>query len=78
MRQKRWMALLAVALASAACDDMLVEEPVSFLTTDTYYRTPAQLESGVLAAYNSVRSTFSATHGQWWGATGLASDQAAM
>ena len=46
--------------AKLRVDDMLVEEPVSFLTTDTYYRTPAQLESGVLAAYNSVRSTFSA------------------
>ena len=75
MRQKLWVAPLALVFAVGGCDDMLVETPQSFLTTSTYYQTAPQLEAGVLAAYNSVRSAFSATHGQWWGATGLASDQ---
>lgn len=65
MRINRWslLAPLAVAVAAAACDDMLTETPKDFLTTDSYYQTPAQMETAVLSAYQPI------TRGdvwEWW------------
>jgi hypothetical protein len=45
---------LALGLALAGCRDLLVESPKSFLTTDNYYRTPAEIEAATLAAYQPL------------------------
>ncbi|HET8654280.1 MAG TPA: RagB/SusD family nutrient uptake outer membrane protein [Longimicrobiaceae bacterium] len=66
---------VALALTLGACDNLLVEDPASFLTTDTYYRTPAEVESGIEGAYGPLFSTFPGANGGFWIALGLASDQ---
>lgn len=71
---KLWVAPLALSLALAGCDDMLTETPKDFLTTDTYYTTPADIEAATLSAYQPI------TGGEvweWWLVldTELASDQ---
>jgi hypothetical protein len=47
---------LALAVALCACSDALVEEPKSFVTTETFYKTQADLQSGVLAIYAQLRT----------------------
>ncbi len=44
--------LLALALAGTACQDILSEDPDSFITSDTYYKTPADLEAAAVAMYS--------------------------
>lgn len=56
MKGYHWIALLALPLALAACDDMLTETPKQFLTTDNYYKTPEDIESATLAAYYPIQS----------------------
>src|SRR3989449_10247683 len=64
---------LSVGLALAACTDLLVEEPQGFTPTDTFYKTGADLNSGTIAIYNSLRGL----QGQGpWTTLELASDQA--
>lgn len=61
----KWLlaAPLALSLSAGGCDDMLTETPKDFLTTDNYYRTPGQMETAVLSAYQPI------TRGdvwEWW------------
>lgn len=63
MNRRAWIAPLVLALGLGGCDDLLTETPKSFLTTDSYYRTPADIESATLSAYQPI------TRGdvwEWW------------
>lgn len=46
------MLLLALTVTTAGCDDMLTESPDAFITSDTYYKTPADLEAAAVAMYS--------------------------
>lgn len=50
----------SLTLGLAACDDLLTETPKNFLTTDSYYQTPEQMEVAVLSAYQPI------TRGDVW------------
>ena len=64
---------LSLALSVvAACS--LTEEPTSFLTTDTFFQTEADLKSAVMAAYSPMRSN-NLFNGWPWLSLELASDQ---
>ena len=71
---------MSVVLTAAACDSLLVEEPQGFTTTDTFYRTGADLNSATIAIYAAYRPGFGAFGGLHgfgnWTAPELASDQA--
>jgi starch-binding outer membrane protein, SusD/RagB family len=75
MKNRYWMVPLALACTLGACDNMLEEEPRSFITTETYYRTVDDLERGMLAGWGSLRTVFNGTTGGWWGSLGNMSDQ---
>ena len=78
MKTKLWLAPLGLALtvvALGACSDKLVEEPRSFVTTDTFYKTQADLQSGVLATYAQLRVAFGFGAANYYGLDD-ASDQA--
>jgi len=63
---------LAAALVVCACTDLLTEDPKGFTTTDTFYKTGADLKSATIAIYNSLRGM----QGQaQWTTPELASDQ---
>ncbi|GAC1516249.1 MAG: RagB/SusD family nutrient uptake outer membrane protein [Gemmatimonadaceae bacterium] len=66
---------VALVLGLAACDNMLVEKPTSFLTTDGFYKTTADIDLAVLAGYNILRSVFGGESFTWWGRLGNMSDQ---
>ncbi|HSM04345.1 MAG TPA: RagB/SusD family nutrient uptake outer membrane protein [Longimicrobiales bacterium] len=44
--------LLALTVVTTACEDILTEEPESFITSDTYYQTPAELDAAAVAMYS--------------------------
>ena len=46
---------LALTLTLAACDDMLVETPEAFLTTETYYKTADDLDRATKSTIASLR-----------------------
>ena len=73
-----WIAPLTVALLGiAGCSDMLTETPRSFPTTDNFYKTPADIRSATLAAYQPLNS--GDLYNWWlWLTTDLASDQVRM
>lgn len=54
MHKRPLLALLATLFALAGCREMLTETPKNFLTTDSYYRTPADIEAATLAAYQPL------------------------
>ena len=76
MRRNRLIASsLAVAAlyVVSACTDLLTEDPKGFTTTDTFYKTGADLNSATIAIYNALRGM----QGQaQWTTPELASDQA--
>jgi starch-binding outer membrane protein, SusD/RagB family len=72
MQRKLWAVPLALSLA-LGCDNPLTEQPKSFLTTDNFYGTQADLDNATLAIYQSLRSYFSGGTGPWW-ASELPSD----
>src|SRR5207237_8486706 len=60
-------------LVVCACTDLLKEDPKGFTTTDTFYKTGADLNSATIAIYNALRGL----QGQaQWTTLELASDQA--
>ena len=64
--------VLAVGLSLAACSDLLVENPKGFTTTDTFFKTGADLNSGTLAIYSAARGFQGQSN---WTTPELASDQ---
>ncbi|MGH7700288.1 MAG: RagB/SusD family nutrient uptake outer membrane protein [Gemmatimonadales bacterium] len=82
MRRNPGIAPLALAagLVVTACTDLLNEDPRGFTTTDTFYRTGADLNSATIAIYAAYRPGFGAFGGLHgfgnWTAPELASDQA--
>ena len=74
MRHIKLLAPLALAagLTVTACKDLLVEDPKGFTTTDTFFKTGADLNSATIAMYNALRGL----QGQaQWTTPELASDQ---
>ena len=65
---------LSIGLAAIACTDLLVEDPKGFTTTDTFYKTGADLNSATIAIYNSYRDLL--RFGLQWPTLEMASDQA--
>jgi hypothetical protein len=52
MKTRSITLLLALTVAVTACEDVLVETPESFITSDTYYQTPQDLEAAAVAMYS--------------------------
>jgi hypothetical protein len=75
MTHTRWSARLAlcVGIAVAGCTDLLNEDPKGFTTTDTFFKTGADLNSATIAIYNALRGLQGTSN---WTAPELASDQA--
>lgn len=74
MNRKLWVAPLALSVALAGCDDMLTETPSTFLTTETFYKTPADVEMATFAAYRPLGE--GNLYNWWmWITLDLASDQ---
>jgi len=76
MKAKLWMAPLAlsVSVTVAACRDLLTEDPKSFVTSDAFFKTEADLKSAVMATYSPMRSN-NLFNGWPWLSLELASDQ---
>src|SRR5882762_4940506 len=74
MKLKLWIALLALSVVVAACRNLLTEDPKSFVTSDSFFKTEADLKSGVMAAYSPMRSN-NLFNGWPWLSLELASDQ---
>ncbi|MEO6526416.1 MAG: RagB/SusD family nutrient uptake outer membrane protein [Gemmatimonadaceae bacterium] len=55
MMKRLSLTALALTFALAGCKEMLTETPKNFLTTDSYYRTPADIEAATLSAYQPLR-----------------------
>jgi hypothetical protein len=75
MKLKLILAPLAISLGltATACTDLLIEEPEAFTTTDTFYKTGADLNSATIAIYSALRGLQGFGN---WPNLELASDQA--
>ena len=51
MKRRHWTTPLLLALAAGSCSSLLDEDPESFITTDTYYNTPADINAAANAMY---------------------------
>lgn len=61
---------IAFLLGLSACDEILVEDPVSLATADGYYLTPAGIEDGLKASYTTLRSFYGQQNGYFLTVTG--------
>lgn len=79
-RNQSITATLLVGLAAIACTDLLNEDPKGFTTTDTFFKTGADLNGATIAIYAALRPGFAGFGGLGgfgnWTAPELASDQA--
>ena len=75
MRYQRYVAplVLALGLSVIACTDLLNEDPKGFATTDTFFKSGADLNSAALAIYSALRGLEGQSN---WTTPELASDQA--
>src|SRR5205814_3040310 len=62
----------AALLVVCACTDLLKEDPKGFTTTDTFYKTGADLNSATIAIYNALRGLQGQSQ---WTTLELSSDQ---
>src|SRR6266498_4971787 len=74
---KLWLAPLALGLALAGCTDFLTETPREFTTRDGFYKTPTDIRSATLAAYQPL-GTDNLYRWWLWLTMDLASDQVRM
>src|SRR5437867_11266770 len=73
MRRHHLIASLVLSVALIACTDLLNEDPKAFTTTDTFFKTGADLNSATIAIYNSLRGLQGQSN---WTTLELASDMA--
>jgi len=57
MKKLKFLILSLLVIASSCNDDYLNTEPLSFLTTDTYYQTPDQIEIALAGVYNVLSAS---------------------
>lgn len=55
---KNTILFIIVALASTACTDFLDREPISDLAEDNFFKTGADAESALIAAYDALQSEY--------------------
>jgi hypothetical protein len=58
---------VAVTLLLGGCNSELIEQPQAFLTTDSFYKTSADLQSGVLAVYAQLRAALNSGSAAFYG-----------
>src|SRR5947209_17552900 len=63
---------VVLSVSLIGCTDLLVENPKGFTTTDTFFKTGADLNSGTLAIYSALRGFEGQSN---WTTPELASDQ---
>ncbi|WP_154857363.1 RagB/SusD family nutrient uptake outer membrane protein [Cyclobacterium xiamenense] len=61
---------LAFTLGLGACEEILVEDPVSLATAEGYYVTPGGIEDGLKASYTTLRSFYGQQNGFFLTVTG--------
>ena len=54
MMKRLSLATLALPFALAGCRELLTETPKNFLTTESYYQSPKDIEAATLAAYQPL------------------------
>ena len=54
MMKRLPLATLALSCALAGCHELLTETPKNFLTTESYYQSPKDIEAATLAAYQPL------------------------
>src|SRR5436190_21438393 len=73
MSRPHVIAAVVLSVSLIGCTDLLVEDPNGFATTDTFFKTGADLNSATLAIYNALRGLEGQSN---WTTPELASDQA--
>lgn len=58
MNMKNFIILIFVALALTGCEDFLDLEPISDLAEDNFFKTGADAESALIAAYDALQSEY--------------------
>ena len=71
MRRHHLIASLVLSVALIGCTDLLNEDPKGFTTTDTFFKTGADLNSATIAIYNALRGLEGQSQ---WTSLELASD----
>ncbi|MDN3689856.1 RagB/SusD family nutrient uptake outer membrane protein [Cyclobacterium jeungdonense] len=61
---------LTLLLGLNACEEILIEDPVSLATADGYYITPGGIEDGLKASYTTLRSFYGQQNGFFLTVTG--------
>ena len=64
------ISLVSLLMMSTACEDALVEDPVSLATADGYYNTAAGIEDGLKAVYSETRNFYGEQDGFFITVTG--------
>ena len=62
--------IISFFMMSTACEDALVEDPVSLATADGYYNTAAGIEDGLKAVYEESRNFYGKQEGFFMTVTG--------
>src|SRR2546426_6113823 len=73
MSRHHVIAAVVLSVSLIGCTDLLVEDPKGFTTTDTFFKTGADLNSATIAIYNALRGLEGQSN---WTTLELASDMA--
>lgn len=68
--KKLFIYLIGLHLLFSACEEVLVEEPVSLATADPYFTTPGGIEDGLKATYTTLRGLYGQQNGWFLTVTG--------
>lgn len=61
---------LTLLLGLSACEEILIEDPVSLATAEGYYLTPGGIEDGLKASYTTLRNFYGQQNGFFLTVTG--------
>src|SRR5437660_6146442 len=73
MSRHHVVAAVVLSVSLLRCTDLLVEDPKGFTTTDTFFKTGADLNSATISIYNALRGLEGQSN---WTTLELASDMA--
>jgi len=57
---KRYTLILIAGLLVASCDSLIDVQPQSDISTETFFRTPAQIDQAILGAYGYLQTLYAA------------------
>lgn len=65
MKTLKYISLMIITFLFVNCDSFIEEEPISVITSNSFWKTPADAQAGVIGAYDKLQQIYRSEFGEF-------------